>query len=98
MPRPVARCASRLAQAAVELILQLQLNEARDGRPPSQLRGDSSSGPCGRRVPPSEDSGAGCGLSKQHNADPARILKGVYVKRRRPSAASQTDALQPFTP
>ena len=74
MPRPVARCASRLAQDAVELILQLQPNEARESCSPSQLRGDSCSGPCGRRVPRGENSGAGCRLSKQHNADPARIL------------------------
>src|SRR5262245_14778893 len=57
MPRSVVRCASRLARGAVELILRLRPNETRESRSPSQLRGDSCSGPCGRRVPRGEDNG-----------------------------------------
>src|SRR5262245_1763261 len=57
MRRPVARCASRPAGGVVELILRFQPDEARESRSPSQLRGDSCSGPCGRRVPRGEDNG-----------------------------------------
>src|SRR5262245_19141937 len=79
MPRFAARCASRLAQGAVEPVLPLQPNEAWESQAPSQLRGDSCSGPCGRRVPRGEDSGAdrveqASSLLKNHSASGTHAL------------------------